>query len=51
MAVERRRSEERIRLMWAALEIECLRLWQEVMLERQKVMDALFEKWCKILLG
>lgn len=50
-AVARRRSQERVKAMWAALETECLQMWGEVMLARQKVMDELFDKWCKLILG
>ncbi|MBM3461348.1 MAG: hypothetical protein FJX76_04530 [Armatimonadetes bacterium] len=51
MKIERERHREKIRALWAALETERLRIWEEVMLARQKVMDDLFEKWCKLLLG
>ncbi len=50
MAVERRRSREKIRALWADLETDLFKMWEEVMLARQKVMDDLFEKWCKLLL-
>ena len=51
MEAERLRSQQRIAAVWAELETECLRIWHEVMLHRQKVMDDLFDKWCKVLTG
>lgn len=51
MAAERRLSEEKIRAIWAEVQTEVMRIWQEVVLRRQKVMGDLLDKWSKALFG
>jgi hypothetical protein len=51
MEVDRRLSDEKIRAMWADVQTEVFRIWQEVLLRRQKVMADLMDKWSKILFG
>lgn len=51
MAADRRLTEERIRATWADVQTEILRIWQEVLLRRQKVMADLLDKWSKVLFG
>lgn len=49
MAADRRLSQERIRAIWAEVQTEVFRIWQEVMLRREKVMNDLLDKWSKVL--
>lgn len=49
MEADRRLAEERIRAIQEDLRTEVFRIWEEVLLRRQKIMNDLFEKWCKIL--
>lgn len=51
MAADRRLSEEKIRAIWAEVQTEVFRIWQEVVLRRQKVMSDLLDKWSKALFG
>jgi hypothetical protein len=49
LEAQRRLSQQRIAAIWAELETECLQIWHEVMVHRQKVMQDLLDKWSRLL--
>lgn len=49
MEAQRKLTQQKIAAIWAELETECLQIWHEVMLHRQKVMQDLLDKWTRLL--
>jgi hypothetical protein len=51
MRAQRALSDAKIAAMWADVETEMMRIWEEVLQRREKVMSELFDKWIKVLMG